>query len=139
MNAETYRNPPMVEAVFEVQFSVALSARDLERLRDRFTNRYPKIDQQNEVDLEIQADGSATTKARRCPIETPRRIKVRVLRGETGQVIFSSGGHGRQGPKQIGGGPLFFLARSDPLLSAGIDRSHNFISSEPNGLFCSNR
>ena len=63
MNAQTYRNPPIVEAVFEVQFLEALSTRDLERLRERFANQYPKIDQQNQVDIEIKLDGSATTKA----------------------------------------------------------------------------
>jgi uncharacterized protein (TIGR04255 family) len=63
MNAQTYRNPPIVEAIFEVQFSEALSTRDVERLRKRFANRYPRIEQQHQVDVEIKPDGSATTKA----------------------------------------------------------------------------
>lgn len=63
MAAETYRNPPIIEAVFEIRFSETLSTRDLERLRDRFTTRYPKIDQKNQVDVEIKSDGGATTKA----------------------------------------------------------------------------
>jgi uncharacterized protein (TIGR04255 family) len=63
MNAQAYRNPPIVEAVFEVQFLETLSARDLERLRERFAHQYPKIDQQNQVDVELKPDGSANTKA----------------------------------------------------------------------------
>jgi len=63
MNGHTYRNPPIVEAVFEVQFSEPLSGRDLDRLRERFINRYPKVDQQYQVDVEINPDGRATTKA----------------------------------------------------------------------------
>lgn len=57
MAAHRYSKPPIVEAVFEFQFLEPLSARDLERLRERFKSKYPTIEEQQQVRLEVTAKG----------------------------------------------------------------------------------
>jgi uncharacterized protein (TIGR04255 family) len=65
MAGQPYSKPPIVEAVFEIQFAELLSPRDLERLRDRFLSTFPKTEQQQRIDIEVVAGGA---NARATPI-----------------------------------------------------------------------
>ncbi len=56
-----YARAPIVEAVFDVRFSEALSERDMERLRDRLNSRYPTIEDRKYIKIEVKADKVITT------------------------------------------------------------------------------
>jgi uncharacterized protein (TIGR04255 family) len=62
MPGPPYSKPPIVEAVFEIRFAELLSPRELERLRDRFSSNFPKIELQQKIDIEV-TDAGANAKA----------------------------------------------------------------------------
>jgi uncharacterized protein (TIGR04255 family) len=57
MPGPAYSKPPIVEAVFEIRFAESLSPRELERLRDRFSSNFPKIELQQKIDIEVTNAG----------------------------------------------------------------------------------
>lgn len=61
---ETYARAPITEAVFDVRFAEKLSAREMERLRDSFKNQYSKIEDFNDIKVEITNGKAATTTQR---------------------------------------------------------------------------
>jgi uncharacterized protein (TIGR04255 family) len=58
MPGPAYSKPPIVEAVFEIRFAESLSPRELERLRDRFSSNFPKIELQQKIDIEVTNAGA---------------------------------------------------------------------------------
>ncbi len=65
-DARQYPRPPIVEAVIEIRIGVPVSARDSERLRDRFKRRYEKIDVLNTI--EVMVTGAAEVSQRALPV-----------------------------------------------------------------------
>lgn len=55
-----YSKAPIIEAVIDVQFSNALSLRELERLRDRFKKSYPSVQERLQVQVTLGADGRSS-------------------------------------------------------------------------------
>jgi len=51
--AKEYAKPPILEAVFEVQFSDGLSSGDLDRLKRRFETDYPSVQTRQNVTIEV--------------------------------------------------------------------------------------
>lgn len=58
-----YSRAPVVEAVFEFRFEGLLSTRELERLRDRLSTKYPAVEDRRNVEVQILPDGRAVTNA----------------------------------------------------------------------------
>jgi uncharacterized protein (TIGR04255 family) len=56
-----YSRPPIVEAVFEFRFAELLSARDLDRIRDRLKSRYPAIQERRNIGVQVQENGKVET------------------------------------------------------------------------------
>ena len=57
-----YTRAPLVEAVVDIQFSDAVSMRELERLRDRFTSQYPSIEEWAQYQFTIGANDAQTSR-----------------------------------------------------------------------------
>jgi len=55
-----YRTPPVIEAVIGTQISPRLSQRDVERVRDRLKKRYPSIQVNNSMRIDVAASGVAS-------------------------------------------------------------------------------
>jgi uncharacterized protein (TIGR04255 family) len=58
---EAYAHAPITEAVFEVRFTEMLSLRDMERLRDRFKRHYNKVEDFNDVKVEVSGGRMSTS------------------------------------------------------------------------------
>jgi uncharacterized protein (TIGR04255 family) len=56
-----YARPPITESALEVRFRAPSSAREMERLRDRFKRRYPAVDEQKQVEVRVDTTGVATS------------------------------------------------------------------------------
>src|ERR1700733_11319526 len=57
-----YTRAPIVEAVVDIQFSDAVSMRELERIRDRFTSQYPSIEEWAQYQFTIGANDAQTSR-----------------------------------------------------------------------------
>jgi uncharacterized protein (TIGR04255 family) len=57
-----YARPPITEAVIELRFEGVLSARDMERVRDRFKSRYTTIEQIQMLEVMFGEAGTAAPK-----------------------------------------------------------------------------
>jgi uncharacterized protein (TIGR04255 family) len=63
MPDQKYKRPPILEAIFELRISSALSERTLIRLRDRFQANYPAIEAVNNIEARFdgaKVDAAAT-------------------------------------------------------------------------------
>jgi uncharacterized protein (TIGR04255 family) len=58
-----YKSPPITEAVLEFRFGERLSARDMERLRDQFKGRFPRVEITYHVNVNVGSDGKAAADA----------------------------------------------------------------------------
>ena len=54
MATQRYARPPIVEAVFEIQFADHLSERVLDRLRERFKTDFPTIEEQQRIEIQVK-------------------------------------------------------------------------------------
>lgn len=61
MSEITYPRPPVTEAVFEFRFSDVLNDRDLQRLKSRFSSRFPSVEERKNISVEVQPDRIATS------------------------------------------------------------------------------
>ena len=70
MAATGYSKPPIVEAAIEFRFVERLSPRDLERLRERFRSKFPKIEDQQKIEVAVTPQGIKTNAT---PVGSKRR------------------------------------------------------------------
>jgi uncharacterized protein (TIGR04255 family) len=56
-----YARPPITEAVVEIRFKASFSARDLDRMRDKFKGRYPSVEERHEVNVRVEGKTSTST------------------------------------------------------------------------------
>ena len=63
-NGESYPRAPIIEAVIELQFAEEpLSARDLDRVKDKLEKQYPTVEITQQIQVQVAPDARVTTKA----------------------------------------------------------------------------
>tara|TARA_R100000687_G_scaffold54001_1_gene42857 strand:- start:519 stop:1274 length:756 start_codon:yes stop_codon:yes gene_type:complete len=83
-NMNPYRKAPIVEAVLDFSFVSTLSAREMERLRDKLKKRFPAIKDRLNIEVEVR-DARAAARA------TPHGFQMNAANGSDAVIVRPDG------------------------------------------------